>query len=144
MKKRLLIAGCSHCLREYVFNGLYYLPKAYELTKLYRKYDVYNLSKKNLTTKEALKLVEAFINQLDFDGVFLSLGEGDIQSKVTVEEFKKNLNTLVQLCKEKNLSIVLNNEINKKENKAYFDVVEEIRMNNQAEYKYSSNKIVKA
>ena len=144
MKKRLLIAGCSHCLREYLFNGLYFLPKAYELTKLYKKYDVYNLSKKNLTSMEALKLVSAFLDQLQFDGVFLSLGEGDIQFEVSVDEFKNNLETLVLLCKTRGISIVLNNNINKKENLAYYTVVEDIRIKNQSEYKYVSNRLVKA
>ena len=144
MKKRLLIAGCSHCLREYLFNGLYYLPKAYELTKLYKKYEVYNLSKKNLTSKEALKLVSAYLNTLEFSGVFLSLGEADITLGVSPLEFKSNLDELISLCKQKNISIVLNNEINKKEYNQYYMIVEELRIKNQPEYKYVSKRLVKA
>ena len=144
MKKRLLIAGCSHCLREYLFNGLYYLPKAYELTKLYKKYEVYNLSKKNLTSKEALKLVSAYLNTLEFSGVFLSLGEADITLGVSPLEFKSNLDELISLCKQKNISIVLNNEINKQEYNQYYMIVEELRIKNQPEYKYVSKRLVKA
>jgi len=144
MKKRLLIAGGSHCLREYLFNGLYYLPKAYELTKLYKKYEVYNLSKKNLTSKEALKLVSAYLNTLEFSGVFLSLGEADITLGVSPLEFKSNLDELISLCKQKNISIVLNNEINKKEYNQYYMIVEELRIKNQPEYKYVSKRLVKA
>lgn len=144
MKKRLLIAGGSHCLREYLLGGLYYLPKAYELTKLYKKYEVYNLSKKNLTSKEALKLVSAYLNTLEFSGVFLSLGEADITLGVSPLEFKSNLDELISLCKQKNISIVLNNEINKKEYNQYYTIVEELRIKNQPEYKYVSKRLVKA
>lgn len=144
MKKRLLIAGCSHCLREYLFNGLYYLPKAYELTKLYKKYEVYNLSKKNLTSKEALKLVSAYLDKLEFSGVFLSLGEADILLGVSPLEFKSNLDELISLCKQKNISIVLNNEISKKENNQYYMIVEELRAKMKPEYKYVSKRLVKA
>ncbi len=143
MKKRILIAGCSHCLREYITNGLYYLEKGYFLTKLYKKYDVYNLSKKNLTTKEAIVLVEAFLNKIEFDGVLLALGEGDVMNNVSVEEFKKNLNYLIALCKEKNIQIVLHNEV-KKLNKDYSKVIDELQKENNFSLKFVSNRIVKA
>ena len=143
MKKRILIAGCSHCLREYITNGLYYLEKGYFLTKLYKKYDVYNLSKKNLTTKEAIVLVEAFINKMEFDGILLALGEGDIINNISVEEFKKNLNYLIALCKDKNIQIFLHNEVNKL-NKEYSNVINEVQKENNFSFKIVSNKIVKA
>ena len=143
MKKRILIAGCSHCLREYITNGLYYLEKGYFLTKLYKKYDVYNLSKKNLTTKEATVLVEAFLNKMEFDGILLALGEGDIMNNVSVEEFKKNLNYIIALCKDKNIQIVLHNEV-KKLNKEYSNVINEVQKENNFSFKIVSNKIVKA
>ena len=143
MKKRILIAGCSHCLREYITNGLYYLEKGYFLTRLYKKYEVYNLSKKNLTVKEAIVLVEAFINKMEFDGIFLALGEGDIINNVDVNTFKNDLNHLIELCNSKNISIVLHNEV-KKINKDYSHVIDSLQKENNFSYKVVSNKIVKA
>ena len=31
MEKRILVAGCSHYLREYITNGLYYISNEYYL-----------------------------------------------------------------------------------------------------------------
>ena len=67
MENRILVAGCSHYLREYIRNGLYFISNEYYLRMLYKKYDVYNLSKKNLTSKEAALLVKAFLKLGSFE-----------------------------------------------------------------------------
>ena len=91
MEKRILVAGCSHYLREYITNGLYYISNEYYLRMLYKKYEVYNLSKKNLSSSEALLLIKAFLKVDSFNACVISLGEGDYALNKTKEEFKRNL-----------------------------------------------------
>ena len=94
MEKRILVAGCSHYLREYITNGLYYISNEYYLRMLYKKYEVYNLSKKNLSSSEALLLIKAFLKVDSFNACVISLGEGDYALNKTKEEFKRNLNSV--------------------------------------------------
>ena len=144
MKKRILVAGCSHCLREYVKNGLYFIQKGNTLSRLYKKYEVYNLSKKDLTSNDAYLLTKAFLGTKDFDLVFLALGEGDFSNGISTSEFKNNVKQIIDLCKSSGVSVVLHNQLKKKEYADYSLVIDELQNENEFEFKYVSNKLVKA
>ncbi len=126
MEKRILIAGCSHYLREYIKNGIYFISNEYYLRMLYKKYDVYNLSKKNLTSKEAMLLVKAFLKLGSFDYCILSLGEGDMEEGIGKEAFRKNLIEIISICNYYGVKIELQNPLCKKNN-LYLDVIDEVR-----------------
>ena len=144
MKKRIIIAGNSHFLREYVNNGLYFMQSGASLSRLYKKYEVYNLSKKNLTSSDAYVLTKAFLEIKEFDLVFLALGEGDIINGISTSEFKNNIKQIINLCKSSGVSVVLHNQLKKKEYAPYSLVIDELQNENEFEFKYVSNKLVKA
>lgn len=127
MEKRILVAGCSHYLREYIINGLYYISNEYYLRMLYKKYEVYNLSKKNLSSSEALLLIKAFLKVDRFNACVISLGEGDYALNKTKEEFKRNLMEIVSICKFYGVKIILQDPLDAKALKAYSEVLEEVR-----------------
>ncbi len=127
MKKRILVAGCSHYLREYITNGLYYISNEYYLRMLYKKYEVYNLSKKNLSSSEALLLIKAFLKVDSFDACVISLGEGDYALNKTKEEFKRNLMEIVSICNSYGVKIILQDPLDAKALKTYSEVLEEVR-----------------
>ena len=127
MEKRILVAGCSHYLREYITNGLYYISNEYYLRMLYKKYEVYNLSKKNLSSSEALLLIKAFLKVDSFNACVISLGEGDYALNKTKEEFKRNLMEIVSICNYYGLKIILQDPLDKKALKTYSEVIEEVR-----------------
>ena len=127
MEKRILVAGCSHYLREYITNGLYYISNEYYLRMLYKKYEVYNLSKKNLSSSEALLLIKAFLKVDRFDACVISLGEGDYALNKTKEEFKRNLMEIVSICKFYGVKIILQDPLDAKALKTYSEVLEEVR-----------------
>ncbi|MDY5982852.1 MAG: hypothetical protein SPJ17_04085 [Anaeroplasma sp.] len=127
MEKRILVAGCSHYLREYITNGLYYISNEYYLRMLYKKYEVYNLSKKNLSSSEALLLIKAFLKVERFNACVISLGEGDYALNKTKEEFKRNLMEIVSICKFYGVKIILQDPLDAKALKTYSEVLEEVR-----------------
>ena len=127
MEKRILVAGCSHYLREYITNGLYYISNEYYLRMLYKKYEVYNLSKKNLSSSEALLLIKAFLKVERFDACVISLGEGDYALNKTKEEFKRNLMEIVSICNSYGVKIILQDPLDAKALKTYSEVLEEVR-----------------
>ena len=127
MEKRILVAGCSHYLREYITNGLYYISNEYYLRMLYKKYEVYNLSKKNLSSSEALLLIKAFLKVDRFNACVISLGEGDYALNKTKEEFKRNLMEIVSICKFYGVKIILQDPLDAKALKTYSEVLEEVR-----------------
>lgn len=127
MKNRILVAGCSRYLREYIRNGFYCLSNEYYLRMLYKGYDVYNLSKRNLTSKEALLLIKAFLKVGTYSACVISLGEGDLEANVSKEEFKKNLREILSLCNYYNVKIVLQDTIDKKALKEYQEAIIELR-----------------
>ena len=127
MEKRMLVAGCSHYLREYITNGLYYISNEYYLRMLYKKYEVYNLSKKNLSSSEALLLIKAFLKVERFDACVISLGEGDYALHKTKEEFKRNLMEIVSICNSYGVKIILQDPLDAKALKTYSEVLEEVR-----------------
>ena len=127
MEKRILVAGCSHYLREYITNGLYCISKEYYLRMLYKNYDVYNLSKKNLTSKEALQLIKAFLKLNQFEYCVVSLGEGDMGNKVPMDDFRKNLMEIVSICNYYGVKVILQDTMEKKYLKEYQDIIEEVR-----------------
>lgn len=127
MKKRILVAGCSHYLREYITNGLYYISNEYYLRMLYKKYEVYNLSKKNLSSSEALLLIKAFLKVDSFNACVISLGEGDYALNKTKEEFKRNLMEIVSICNSYGVKIILQDPLDAKALKTYSEVLEEVR-----------------
>lgn len=127
MEKRILVAGCSHYLREYIRNGLYFISNEYYLRMLYKKYDVYNLSKKNLTSKEAALLVKAFLKLGSFECLILSLGEGDMEYGIDKNTFKKNLIEIISICNYYGVKIELQDPLDKKNLCEYVDVIEEVR-----------------
>lgn len=127
MEKRILVAGCSHYLREYITNGLYYISNEYYLRMLYKKYEVYNLSKKNLSSSEALLLIKAFLKVERFNACVISLGEGDYALNKTKEEFKRNLMEIVSICKFYGVKIILQDPLDAKALQTYSEVLEEVR-----------------
>lgn len=127
MEKRILVAGCSHYLREYITNGLYYISNEYYLRMLYKKYEVYNLSKKNLSSNEALLLIKAFLKVDSFNACVISLGEGDYALNKTKEEFKRNLMEIVSICNSYGVKIILQDPLDAKALKTYSEVLEEVR-----------------
>lgn len=127
MEKRILVAGCSHYLREYITNGLYYISNEYYLRMLYKKYEVYNLSKKNLSSSEALLLIKAFLKVDSFNACVISLGEGDYALNKTKEEFKRNLMEIVSICNSYGVKIILQDPLDAKALKTYSEVLEEVR-----------------
>ena len=108
-------------------NGLYYISNEYYLRMLYKKYEVYNLSKKNLSSSEALLLIKAFLKVDSFNACVLSLGEGDYALNKTKEEFKRNLMEIVSICNYYGVKIILQDPLDKKALKTYSEVIEEVR-----------------
>ena len=126
MEKRILVAGCSHYLREYIRNGLYYLSKEYYLRMLYKNYEVNNLSKKNLTSRDALLLIKAFTKVEKYEYCILSLGEGDLEAGIEKDVFRKNIMEIVSICNYSGVKIILQDVFDKKILGKYQEVIEEI------------------
>lgn len=145
MKNRILIAGCSHYLREYVRNGLYYLSKDFYTMMLYRNYDVFNLSKKSLTSKQALILVRAFLKNSKFDYCLLSLGEGDYALGISPSDFRSNMKMLIEMLLDFGCTPILDDIKDKKENKEYQQVIDHLReLYNLKSYSYKKGVLVEA
>lgn len=128
MENRILVAGCSNYLREYFTNGLYCISKEYYLRMLYENFEVYNLSKKNLTSKEALLLTKAFLKKNTFEYCVLSLGEGDLQTHIGKDIFRKNLMEIVSICNYYGVKIILQDTLDKNKFKEYQDIIDEVRL----------------
>ena len=99
MEKRILVAGCSHYLREYLRNGLYFISKEYYLRMLYKNYEVDNIVETVLKQKGRV-LCEVFvdINQVFepkptakklSDGTLVSSPLEDLAPFIDLEELKK-------------------------------------------------------
>lgn len=127
MKNRICIAGCSHYLREYVRNGLYYLSKDFYTRMLYRNYEVYNLSNKNLTSKHALVLVRAFLKNTKFDYCLIQLGEGDLEHKISPSDFRYNMKQLIEMLLDCGVTPILDDTIDKPQMKEYQQVITHLK-----------------
>ena len=127
MEKRILVAGCSRYLREYLRNGFYCLSNEYYLRMLYKGFDVYNLSKRNLSSKEALLLIKAFLKTNTYSYCVISLGEGDLDKNVSKEEFKRNLREILSLCNYYQVKIILQDTVDFKALHEYQEAIDELR-----------------
>jgi hypothetical protein len=145
MENRILIASCSHYLREYVRNGLYYLQRDFYTRMLYKNYEVYNLSQKSLTSRQAQILIRAFLKNSSFSYCVLSLGEGDQAKGIEVEEFYNNLKSIIEMLLENHVMPVVEDTVDKTENKDYQRVIEKIRdLYNLKIYSYKRGVLIEA
>ena len=103
MKKRIMVLG-GKLFTNYAYNnGEYTIEKNNIISKLKEKFIIDDFSNNALTSINALKYINTFINERNYSSCILQLGEMDNDSNV----FKDNLQTIIDSLKAINVKPIL-------------------------------------
>lgn len=98
MKNRILILGNNEMSREYYKDGVFKINKKKYISALYYKYNVDNLSKDNLDSSSACKLLMSYILKYKYSACVISLGIEDYKNN-NLHLFEENLQTILNMLK---------------------------------------------
>lgn len=103
MKKRIMVLG-GKLFTNYAYNnGEYTIEKNNIISKLKEKFIIDDFSNNALTSINALKYINTFINERNYSSCILQLGEMDNDSNV----FKDNLQAIIDSLKAINVKPIL-------------------------------------
>lgn len=105
-KEKVMVLGGSVFYDNILFKSLKN-SKVKTMSNLYKKYDVDNLSNKNLCTEKAIRFYSTFKNIRNYKSIIIQLGEYEITNNIKLEEFKTNLEELVKCINEFSSKIIL-------------------------------------
>ena len=107
MKENMIILGNSKFVEVESKKGKISLTKNRRAFNLESKYNVDNVSKKNLTIDQASKYFDEYSKERKYNYVVISLGEGDYIVNNDVESFAEKFEKLIMKLSKKHINIVL-------------------------------------
>lgn len=128
MKKRIMVLG-GKLFTNYAYNnGEYTIEKNNIISKLKEKFIIDDFSNNALTSINALKYINTFINERNYSSCILQLGEMDNDSNV----FKDNLQAIIDSLKAINVKpILVGLSENNCENKKNQYIIDELAEKNK-------------
>lgn len=132
-KEKVMVLGGSVFYDNILFDSLKN-SKVKTMSNLYKKYDVDNLSNKNLCTEKAIRFYSTFKNIRNYKSIVIQLGEYEITNNIKLEEFKTNLEELVKRINESSSKIILVGltarylKIDKRYNDAIIDIAKKYKV----------------
>ncbi len=107
MKENMIILGNSKFVEVETKKGNVYLNRNRRAFNYESKYNVDNLSKKNLTIDQASRYFDAYSKERKYSTVVISLGEGDYIINNNIESFIQKFENLIIKLAKKHVNIVL-------------------------------------
>ena len=107
MKENMIILGNSKFVEVETKKGNVYLNRNRRAFNYESKYNVDNLSKKNLTIDQASRYFDAYSKKRKYSTVVISLGEGDYIINNNIESFIQKFENLIIKLAKKHVNIVL-------------------------------------
>ena len=107
MKENMIILGNSKFVEVESKKGKISLNKNRRAFDLETKYNVDNISKKNLTIDQATRYFDEYSKERKYNYVVISLGEGDYIVNNNVESFIKKFEDLIIKLSKKHINIML-------------------------------------